>query len=258
MTASNDWYDEARAYDIVYDVDTPREADFLEAVWHLYGGRSRGRVLEPACGSGRLLRAMVRRGHAVTGFDRNEAMLRYARGRLARLGGRHRVEVADLARFDVGVGFDLAFCLLSTFQYLPSEDDARSHLACVAHALKSGGIYVLGLHLADHDDDRVRRERWIAQRGDTRVKCVLQSWPSDPRRRTQPMRSRLTILRPSGARRVESTWSFRTYGPRQLLRTLGAVPDLEHVETFDYGLDVRRPRSLHDGRLDTLVVLRRT
>lgn len=255
MTAPADWYDEARAYDIVYDVDTQVEANFLEAVWRRHGGSHRARVLEPACGSGRLLRALVRRGHSVTGFDRNEAMLRYARGRLARLGSNHRLEPGDLARFDVGAGYDLAFCLLSTFQYLQREQDARAHLACIAKALKPGGVYVLGLHLADYDDRHVRRERWVAQRGDTRVTCVLQSWPIDRRARLQPMRSRLTIQRPSGVRRVESRWRFRTYDPRQLRRTLTAVPRLEHIETFDYTFDAERPRSLNDGRLDTVLVL---
>ena len=67
---SVDWYDLPRYYDIVFEADTRAEADFLEAMAERWG-RGAGRILEPACGSGRLVEEMARRGHAVTGFDTN-------------------------------------------------------------------------------------------------------------------------------------------------------------------------------------------
>ena len=50
-----DWYETPKYYDIVFDVDTSKEADFLEVVCARHGGTRGKRVLEPACGSGRLL-----------------------------------------------------------------------------------------------------------------------------------------------------------------------------------------------------------
>ena len=57
-----DWYEAPEYYDAIYDVDTDLEADFLEAAYerHATAGRAR-RVLEPACGSGRLVAAMAAR-----------------------------------------------------------------------------------------------------------------------------------------------------------------------------------------------------
>ena len=92
--------------------------------------------------------------------------------------------------------FDLAYCVVSTFKYLLTEDDARSHLRCVAKALKPGGIYVLGFHITDDDQISRMRERWVGQRGKTKVVCNIQSWPPDLQARVEKVRSRLIVTEP--------------------------------------------------------------
>ena len=72
-------YERPEAYDIVFDIDTEAECDFLEAIHARHGRSSARRVLEPACGTGRLLRALTRRGWETTGFDHSEDMLEFAR-----------------------------------------------------------------------------------------------------------------------------------------------------------------------------------
>ncbi len=74
-----DWYEQPLDHDIIFDADTDSEADFLHPV-HQRRARSRGRrVLEPACGSGRPVATMTRRGYRVTGLDLSQAVLRFAR-----------------------------------------------------------------------------------------------------------------------------------------------------------------------------------
>ncbi len=180
-----DWYDAPLYYDIIYDQDTARDADFLEAVGRQYVGRSRCAVLEPACGSGRLLAELARRGHAVAGFDASQPMLEFARQRLKRAALRAQVKHARLEQFTYRRRFDLAHCLVSTFKYLSSEAAAHSHLQCVAETLKPGGVYVLGLHLTDYHKQQRERERWTGCRQGVQVVCNVQEWPADVRRRTQ-------------------------------------------------------------------------
>ena len=62
---SFNWYEEPLYYDIIFDTDTDREADFLQAVYKQYITTRGSRVLEPACGTGRLVAEMARRGFAV-------------------------------------------------------------------------------------------------------------------------------------------------------------------------------------------------
>ena len=94
-----DWYDAPRYYDLVFDTDTHEEADFLEAVVERHSRRGRARVLEPACGSGRLVVELARRGWRVTGTDLSLPMLEYGRERLAEEGLRGVLrQAAEFAR----------------------------------------------------------------------------------------------------------------------------------------------------------------
>lgn len=252
-----DWYDTPRYYDIVFDTGTKTEADFLEEMLRLHGRPSGARVLEPACGSGRLVSEMARRGFDVLGFDRSAAMLEYARRRLESRGLSARLTLGELYRFRVTGRFDLAFCLVSTFKYLLDERGAQSHLQSVARCLAPGGIYVLGFHLTDYESGSLSRERWVAMRGRTRVVCNTQVWPADRRTRLENVRTRLLVT--SGARKLrnETRWQFRTYDARQVRALLASVPELEHVATYDFTYRPDRPRRLSDDQLDVVLVLQR-
>ncbi|MBL8862451.1 MAG: class I SAM-dependent methyltransferase [Planctomycetes bacterium] len=252
-----DWYDVPRLYDIVFDVGTRAEADFLEACARRYG-RSRGqRALEPACGSGRLVAELVRRGWTVRGFDRNAHMLAYARQRLARAGLVATVVRGDLADFRVPRRVDLAHCLVSTFKYLLDEQSARSHLECTAEALLPGGIYVLGLHLTTYRRTTDERERWVETRGGVTVTSDMRVGRPDRRTRLEPVVTRITEDAGGVRRHYESTWDFRTYSAAELRTLIAAVPALELVALHDFDHDLAQRSTWTDGRLDKIVVLRR-
>jgi 2-polyprenyl-3-methyl-5-hydroxy-6-metoxy-1,4-benzoquinol methylase len=106
-TTLRDWYDTPLYYDIVFDDGTVREADFLEGAYARYaaaaGGRARRlRLLEPACGSGRLALEMARRGWEVSGFDGNAHMIAFARERLAAAGLKARLWEDWMQRGEAG------------------------------------------------------------------------------------------------------------------------------------------------------------
>jgi SAM-dependent methyltransferase len=250
-----DWYEFPRAYDILLEPDTRREADFLEAVIERHG-RSRGRaVLEPACGSGRLLVELASRGWSVTGIDLSPEMVAFARERLARARLRGRVVEAPMQEFALPQRFDLAHCLINTFKHLLDERSAVAALRCVARALRPGGIFILALHLSDYDWRSRQRERWVAHRGSTKVTCNLQSWPPDQRTRRERVRSRLTIEERGRTDRLETSWDFRTYDDAELARLLRAAPELELAETYGFEYDLERPAAPDD--LGRVLVLRR-
>ncbi len=254
---SIDWYDTPHYYDIVFDAGTAVECDFLESMKKRYGLSPGNRVLEPACGSGRLVAEMTRRGYAVSAFDRNEHMLDYARRRLSSSGLRAKLGKRELDDFRLRGGFDLAHCLVSTFKHLLSEDSARKHLECTARALEVGAIYVLGFHLSEYGSTSKTRERWVESRGDTTVTCNTQFWPPDRRRRVERVRTRLTVQENGSTARYETSWDFRTYDTGQVRRLLRLVPALEHVATYDFAYRADRPCDLSDEQLDVVLILRR-
>jgi SAM-dependent methyltransferase len=252
-----DWYALPRYYDIVFDGRTEREVAFLEGVLARHGRSGGRRVLEPACGSGRLVVALARRGYRVRGFDASEAMVAYARRRAARWAERVRLEKARMESFRSRARFDLAHCLVSSFKHLLCERDARAHLASVAAALAPGGVYALGFHLTDYDDGRADRERHQGSRGGVEVVCNIASRPPDRRRRREALRARLEVRRAEAIERFETHWEFRTYSARQFRVTLRAVPELEHVATYDFHYDLDRAVRFGGDQLDQVVILRR-
>lgn len=255
-----DWYESPHDYDAIFDVDTELEGNFLEQAYAKHATPSpagRRRVLEPACGSGRLLAEMARRGWKVHGFDLTPEMVAYARERLAAqdLGGS--VTAGDMASFRVRGTFDLAHCLVSTFKYLLTEDQARGHLESVARALRPGGIYALGFHLSDYGATGPERERWRVTRDGARIDCSITGWPADPETRLEPVRARMTVREGEAVRRTQTNWQFRSYDAAQVRSLLASVPALEHVETYDFLYEIDEPQRFSDGQSDTLLILRR-
>ena len=70
-----DWYDHPEYYDLSLRDETPLEARFVGAACRKYCEFPVRRLVEPACGSGRLVVELAARGYDVTGIDLNEKAL---------------------------------------------------------------------------------------------------------------------------------------------------------------------------------------
>lgn len=260
-----DWYDTPHYYDIIFDEDTATEATFLEVMHRRHGlGNPHGRpgtVLEPACGSGRLMREMAKRGWTVAGFDRSPAMLDYARRRLEATHPPQPLLWADgMENFQVPNHrtFHLAHCLVSTFKYLESEEQAHTFLQRTAASLKKGGLFVLGLHLTDYRRPSTTHERWVGRRDGIEVVCNTRTWPAHRRQRTEALRTRLRVTTPDGETRQQEThWTFRTYSAAQLRSLLKKIPALELVACHDFHHDPDTTRHFNDHYADLVLVLRK-
>jgi SAM-dependent methyltransferase len=99
-------------------------------------GLRRGRVLDLACGTGRLGARLIRRGFDVTGVDRSPAMLARARRRGLAV---HR---GSIESFRLS-GFDLAVCTFDSLNHLDRLDRVFS---CASRALRPGGWFVFDLN----------------------------------------------------------------------------------------------------------------
>ncbi|MFZ2276287.1 MAG: class I SAM-dependent methyltransferase [Prosthecobacter sp.] len=263
-TEQRDWYDTPLYYDIVFDDGTLKEADFLEEAYAKYATPAkvaRHRLLEPACGSGRLALELASRGWEVSGFDGNAHMIAFAQQRLEKAGLKARLWEDWMQSFTLpkGVkgGFDLAHCLVSTFKYLLKEKDAAECLRRVAATLRPGGVFFLGLHLTDYDREEDEHERWVARRGSIEVVCNTHTWPADRKTRLEQLRTRLKITDSGRTHTQETRWQFRTYSAAQLKALLRKVPELEYLECYDFTYDLTDPRKFDDSYADVLLVLRK-
>jgi SAM-dependent methyltransferase len=251
------WYDYPRYYDLAFRSDTGREADFIEAACRKYCPFEARRLLEPACGTGRLVTELAARGYQMTGFDLCRPPLDFLRRRLARRKLQAQVFEADMADFRLVSPVDAAFCPVNTFRHLLSEEAARSHLECIAAALRPGGIYILGLHLLPPDASEEDSERWTERHGRTQVTVTLRVLATDRRRRIERLRVCLLVRDKGEEIRLRDEFSFRMYTARQFRRLLAGVPSLELCDAYDFWYEIDQPLELNDDRADTVFVLRK-
>lgn len=250
------WYDYPQYYDLAFRGETRREADFIEAACRKYCPAGARRLLEPACGTGRLVAEMAARGYELTGFDLSRPALRYLRRRLKRRGLTATLFEADMADFRLEEKADAAFCTLNSFRHLLSEQAARRHLECVAEALRPGGIYILGMHLMPPDAADDCTERWTEQHGRTRVTVTLRVLETDRHRRLERLRVSLLVRSNGKTLRLRDEFSLRRYTAAQLRRLLAKVPDFELAGVYDFWYEIDEPQELNDRIADTVLVLR--
>jgi SAM-dependent methyltransferase len=129
-----------------YDLDTAGYVADLP-FWVNLARRASGPVLEPACGTGRVLLPLARAGFEVVGVDVSAAMLDVARDKLAAAGLRERVELiqADLLELDLGRRFALALIALNSFGHFAEPGAPERALAAVRAHLAPAGLLALDL-----------------------------------------------------------------------------------------------------------------
>ncbi len=215
---TQDWYDFPSWYDILHTPGTADEVDGLERTARRFlGGRTGAAWLEPACGSGRYLRVAAQRGRRVVGLDLNAAMIDYARARSADAGRRTTLMRADMTDFELPprLRADFAFCLINTVRHLHTDRAMLAHLACMARALRPGGVYALGLSLTAYGREYPSEDVWVGVRGRCRVHQLVQFEPPTARARMERVITHLTVTTPGAERHVDSTYWLRAYSGAQ-------------------------------------------
>jgi len=253
------WYDHPQYFDMVFRDETAAEVAFFEAAFQRFSRIPVKRLLEPGCGSGRLVAAMAARNYQVTGLDLSEAMLDYLKRRLKRRGLTAERICGDMTSMRFAKPFDSAFCTFNTFRHLTREQDALAHLRSVADHLRPGGLYILGFHLIPLDADPECIERWTASHGGTKVHVTLKVIDFDRQRRQEMLRVSVKAEKRSGKiERIRSEFPLRIYTPIQgknLLKKVAGVFEIAGIYDFDYDID--QPRELDDDLTDAVFVLRR-
>lgn len=125
----------------LYDRIYPRIFDYgglYDALASFLEANSCRRILEVACGTGRLMAILEEKGYEVTGLDLSREMLDIARTRCA-----GKLLRQDMRETRVEGTFDALLCLGRSFGYMLTDDDACRALEGFNIALMDGGILIL-------------------------------------------------------------------------------------------------------------------
>lgn len=131
----------ARYYDLDYQ-GVDEDVEFYLS----FARRCGSPILEPACGTGRILVPLARAGLDVTGLDVSPAMLAVAEHKLDRaLRRRVRLVEADMRDFDLPERFQMAFLATDSFMHADDLEDQARTLRAVHRHLVEGGLLLVDL-----------------------------------------------------------------------------------------------------------------
>ncbi len=133
------WYDELMA-DVPYEDWTERIIRILNTM------ESRPkRLLELACGTGRITGGLLSAGYWVTGIDRSESMLQEAQDTLGGAGGRLKLIASDMLAFRTTEQYDAVISVCDGFNYLSEVSDLEAMLTQCQGLCRPGGLIIFDL-----------------------------------------------------------------------------------------------------------------
>lgn len=132
------WYDE-----LMSGVPYNMWVRYIEELVKRYGLKVE-RVLDLACGTGKVSRILANRGFAVVGVDASPGMIEQARR--ATLLPSVRYKAQRMQDLELGEQFDLTVCLFDSLNYVLDPEDVRSAFRRVAEHLRPGGLFIFDVN----------------------------------------------------------------------------------------------------------------
>ncbi len=160
----------AELYDVFYAHKPYREeAEFVHACLQRFGLKPGRRLLELACGTGKMALEMERLGYRVTATDYSRDMLACAQRRARAAGSQCLFHCQDMRQLDLpGQEFDAVICLFDSLGYVKDDAAVLQTLGRVRDLLAPGGVFVFEFWHADamvRRFDPVRVRRWPVPAG---------------------------------------------------------------------------------------------
>jgi SAM-dependent methyltransferase len=250
-------YDHPKYYDLVFGADCAAEIKFILGCAEKFCERKPKRLFEPACGTGRLLFALARRGFDVSGLDLNAKAIDFCNARFKRHDLKHRAFVADMADFKVNRPYGIAFNTINSFRHLQTEREAKGHLDCMAKAIGSGGLYLLGVHLTPTKAAPSETESWSARRGHLAINTHMWTNSRNTKTRIERFGIRFDVHSPSKSFRIEDELVLRSYTQKQMDTLIASSKSWQAVATYDFGYNVKDPIEVDATTEDVVYVLKR-
>jgi SAM-dependent methyltransferase len=232
-----------RTYDLFIDAGPfDGDIDFYRGCARRFGKD----VLELGAGTARVAIPLAQDGCAVTGLDLSQAMLDFAKERIAKLpaatAARIRLVHGDMANFDLRKQFDWILIACRAFQHLIEPAVQRAALQAARRHLRPGGHLVIDLFdprldfcLPDAALPEQSREAWDPA-ANCRVRRTIVARDNDPFRQLVSERLRIEVLDKDGAvlAAEETSWALRWTLRQEMayLLELCGFAALEQVSDF--------------------------
>lgn len=212
--------------------ETARQVEGLVRLLELPAG---ARVLDLACGWGRIAVPLAQRGYRVTGLDLSETFLTMARESARAAGLDIDFRRADMREIPFVAEFDAVIMMGTAFGVLESDEEDEKVLHAVARALRPGGRVLVDQGSREWVFRHYQGRDWSEREGGILVLHERELKLLESRNYV-----RMTIIEPDGSRRAHHH-IFRFYTLTELVGMLARA-----------GLALRSAWGGFDGRDYTL------
>lgn len=189
-------------------------------------------VLDLCCGSGQLSQWLLSKGYQVTGVDRSERMLQYAREKAPDC----KLILGDVRFLELLPSLHAVFSTGLGFNHILNFDELTSTFHNAYKALNTNGIFVFDLRLKDGYD----RPSWNGTMdGDLKEEYAWarkKVYDSE----SQECRVYMTIfylIERDLWKRLETTWLMRGYSKSEVISALEKVGFTE-ISIYDFEVDL--------------------
>jgi SAM-dependent methyltransferase len=206
-------YTAADLYDLVHLGPWKGEAEFYLRQADRFGRR----VLELACGTGRLTVPLAQRGLTLTGLDNSAEMLERARAKAERAGVQPELRLGDMRDFHLGQRFDLIFLPINSICHLYTRADIEACFRCVREHLQPAGRFCIDVFNPSLISLAREGDRWyeIDEYTDADGRRVRLTERNHYDRATQINHLRWRF-EPESGRPIEHTLTQRQFFPQEL------------------------------------------
>ena len=140
-------------YDLIapfYDIEHAYFGEDLD-LYHNFAEVCGGKILELACGSGRVLLPLAQEGHEVTGVDTSVAMLALAQAQIQEAGVSARCTLVqqNIISLHLEQKFRLAFIALGSFAHIINRKEQSAALRATHGHLSPGATFIIDISNAD-------------------------------------------------------------------------------------------------------------
>jgi len=206
----------------IYDqLETQR--DDVALLRELICDLGRLKILEPFCGTGRILIPLAEDGHEIVGIDRSEAMLACGQTKIRQLADEARARITlrktDVTTEEWPTGFDLVVLGANCFYELATAEEQEGCIRSARASLRDGGhVYLDNNHMeGDLDEAWCRigetdaRPGYTCPDGAVVVETDTPVWVDRPRRLWRARRT-AEVRMPDG-RTVSKEWEQQKHPP---------------------------------------------
>lgn len=123
-----------------------------------------GKVLEAACGSGRVLLPLLQAGIEIEGMDQSGFMLDACRKKCAEQGLNPNLTEADMVLFDLNRKYEAVIIPAGSIQLIETRDDLIRALKCFHEHLTDNGTLWVDTFLPTDLDTEIRGNPRVGER----------------------------------------------------------------------------------------------